>query len=114
MLKTPCSYFSSEKSEDRAFLRKLDFTYMIVDEAHTLKNPKGARYRNLSRFKTTRRLLLTGTPVQNNPKELMALLTFLMPLFNHRRKKDYERGDSEGKNDGGEKVRMGEGRGAKR
>lgn len=44
---------------------------MVVDEAHCLKNPKGARYKNMDKFSTGRRLLLTGTPVQNNAKELM-------------------------------------------
>lgn len=44
---------------------------MVVDEAHCLKNPKGARYKNMDRFNTRRRLLLTGTPVQNSAKELM-------------------------------------------
>lgn len=34
---------------------------MIVDEAHCLKNPKGARYKNMDNFTTQRRLLLTGT-----------------------------------------------------
>lgn len=54
---------------------------MIVDEAHCLKNQNGARYRNMNNLNTQRRLLLTGTPVQNRPAELVSLLCFLMPLF---------------------------------
>lgn len=58
---TTFSYFSSEKSDDRSFLRKFKFDYLVVDEAHCLKNPHGARYRNLDKFDTSHRLLLTGT-----------------------------------------------------
>lgn len=78
---TTFSYFSSEKDDDRTFLKKFEIDYLIVDEAHCLKNPNGARYQNLYKFKTSHRLLLTGTPVQNSPEELMSLLCFLMPLF---------------------------------
>ena len=35
----------------------------------------------MDKFRTSHRLLLTGTPIQNSPKELMSLLCFLMPLF---------------------------------
>ena len=61
---TTYSYFSSENKSDRNFLRKFQFDYMVVDEGHTLKNAKGLRYKNLNKFKTSHRLLLTGTPVQ--------------------------------------------------
>ena len=54
---------------------------MIVDEAHCLKNQKGARYKNMDKFNSKRRLLLTGTPVQNKIAELVSLLCFLMPIF---------------------------------
>ena len=63
---TTFSYFSTEKGDDRSFLRKFDWNYMVVDEAHCLKNPRGMRYKNMDCFKTERRLLLTGTPVQNS------------------------------------------------
>jgi len=99
---TSFSYFSSEKADDRNFLRKLNFTYMIIDEAHCLKNPTGARYKNLDRFKTERRILLTGTPVQNNPKELMSLLCFLMPFFKQPKSKGWS--DEQGGNDGGARI----------
>jgi len=68
---TSITYFQKETSVDRDFLRKFDFDYMVVDEGHLLKNAKGLRYKNLDRFKTRHRLLLTGTPVQNTPKELI-------------------------------------------
>ena len=57
---TTFSYFSSERSDDRSFLRKFKFDYMVVDEAHCLKNPKSSRYQNMVKFNTTHRLLLTG------------------------------------------------------
>lgn len=104
---TTFSYFSSDSNKnDRQFLRKFDFDYLIVDEGHTLKNPKGLRYKNLYKFKTSHRLLLTGTPVQNSPKELMSLLTFLMPLFDRKTKssKRDRNHDSDDENDGGERM----------
>lgn len=80
----PITYFQKETSEDRDFLRKFNFDYLICDEGHLLKNAKGLRYKNIDRFRTRHRLLLTGTPIQNSPQELMALLCFLMPLFKKR------------------------------
>jgi SWI/SNF-related matrix-associated actin-dependent regulator 1 of chromatin subfamily A len=80
----PITYFQKEKSDDRSFLRKFNYDYLVVDEAHVLKNPSGIRYKSLDRFSTKHRLLLTGTPVQNSPKELMSLLCFLMPLFSRK------------------------------
>ncbi|EED86431.1 helicase-like protein [Thalassiosira pseudonana CCMP1335] len=104
---TTFSYFSSEKGDDRSFLRKFKFDYLVVDEGHTLKNPKGLRYKNLNKFSSTHRLLLTGTPVQNSPKELMSLLCFLMPLFDTKAKSSKRKGeyddDGDG-NDGGERM----------
>jgi len=104
---TTFSYFSSEKSDDRSFLKKFHFDYLVVDEGHTLKNPKGLRYRNLDKFKTSHRLLLTGTPVQNSPKELMSLLCFLMPLFQTKtkaKKRKNRMDDDDDDNDGGERM----------
>ncbi|KAA3677099.1 SWI/SNF-related matrix-associated actin-dependent regulator of chromatin subfamily A [Paragonimus westermani] len=65
--------------EDRALLKRVNFHYGIFDEAHMLKNMSSQRYRHLSNFRVQRRLLLTGTPLQNNLLELVSLLSFLMP-----------------------------------
>lgn len=65
--------------DDRVLFRKLDFHYVIFDEAHMLKNMATARYENLMRVQASRKLLLTGTPLQNNLVELMSLLVFVMP-----------------------------------
>lgn len=53
--------------------------YVIFDEAHMLKNMTTQRYAHLFRINAERRLLLTGTPLQNNLLELMSLLCFVMP-----------------------------------
>lgn len=95
----PITYFSKEKSDDRSFLKKFRYDYLVCDEAHLIKNHEGQRYRTLDKFKTKHRLLLSGTPVMNNPQELMSLLCFLMRLFS---RKTQEFGD-EG-NDGGARM----------
>lgn len=59
--------------------------YVIFDEAHMLKNMTTQRYAHLVRINADRRLLLTGTPLQNSLLELMSLLCFVMPsLFANR------------------------------
>jgi SWI/SNF-related matrix-associated actin-dependent regulator 1 of chromatin subfamily A len=50
--------------EDRKFLRKWGFQYLILDEGHMVKNVQSQRYKNLTTIKTPHRLLLTGTPVR--------------------------------------------------
>ncbi|KAL3926939.1 MAG: hypothetical protein SGBAC_013278 [Bacillariaceae sp.] len=77
----PVTYFQKEKSEDRKFLNKFNFDYLVVDEAHMLKNAASTRYKMLDRMISRHRLLLTGTPVQNSPQELLNMLCFIMPLF---------------------------------
>lgn len=99
---SPITYFQKEQSDDRVFLRRFKYDYMVVDEAHLLKNARGLRYKYLDRFTTQHRLLLTGTPVQNSPKELLALLCFLMPLFSRDSGEDSF--DKSSENDGGESM----------
>ncbi|KAK3091472.1 hypothetical protein FSP39_020046 [Pinctada imbricata] len=65
--------------EDRALFKRLEFHYAIFDEGHMLKNMSSLRYQNLMKINAERRLLLTGTPLQNNLLELMSLLSFVMP-----------------------------------
>ncbi|XP_043698227.1 probable ATP-dependent DNA helicase CHR12 [Telopea speciosissima] len=68
---------------DKSFLKKIQWHYMIVDEGHRLKNHESALARTLADYKIRRRLLLTGTPIQNSLQELWALLNFLLPtIFN--------------------------------
>lgn len=69
---------------DKSFLKKIHWYYMIVDEGHRLKNSECALAKTLvSGYRIRRRLLLTGTPIQNSLQELWALLNFLLPsIFN--------------------------------
>ncbi|XP_058819830.1 SWI/SNF-related matrix-associated actin-dependent regulator of chromatin subfamily A containing DEAD/H box 1 homolog [Topomyia yanbarensis] len=65
--------------EEKKMWRVTQFQYVIFDEAHMLKNMTSQRYENLLRIRAERRILLTGTPLQNNLLELMSLLCFVMP-----------------------------------
>lgn len=60
-------------------LKKFRWHYVVVDEAHRLKNEKTRLSQTLRQLKTRHRLLLTGTPLQNNLHELWALLNYLLP-----------------------------------
>ncbi|XP_052193253.1 probable helicase CHR10 isoform X2 [Diospyros lotus] len=65
---------------DQDFLSQIPWLYAIVDEAQRLKNPSSVLYNVLrERFVIPRRLLMTGTPIQNNLTELWALMHFCMP-----------------------------------
>ncbi|XP_016331111.1 SWI/SNF-related matrix-associated actin-dependent regulator of chromatin subfamily A containing DEAD/H box 1A [Sinocyclocheilus anshuiensis] len=64
---------------DRSLFRKLRLKYAVFDEGHMLKNMNSQRYRHLMAINAEHRLLLTGTPLQNNLLELMSLLNFIMP-----------------------------------
>lgn len=65
---------------DRNFLNKIHWSYLMVDEAHRLKDSNSLLYQVLAEFKTDSRLLITGTPLQNTLRELWCLLHFLDPL----------------------------------
>ncbi|XP_023515240.1 probable helicase CHR10 isoform X1 [Cucurbita pepo subsp. pepo] len=65
---------------DQDFLSQIAWQYAVIDEAQRLKNPSSVLYNVLKeRFLIPRRLLMTGTPIQNNLSELWALLHFCMP-----------------------------------
>lgn len=65
--------------EERKMFRVTRMHYVIFDEAHMLKNMTTQRYTQLAQINAQNRLLLTGTPLQNNLLELMSLLCFVMP-----------------------------------
>lgn len=70
--------------KDRPFLSKIKWLYLIVDEGHRMKNAHSKLSTTLSNHYTSRfRLLLTGTPLQNNLPELWALLNFVLPRIFH-------------------------------
>ncbi|TRY68060.1 hypothetical protein DNTS_003641 [Danionella cerebrum] len=66
-------------SSDRSLFSRLKLEYAVFDEGHLLKNMNSLRYRHLMAINAKYRLLLTGTPLQNNLLELMSLLNFIMP-----------------------------------
>ncbi|KAH3744089.1 protein CHROMATIN REMODELING 5 [Pelomyxa schiedti] len=65
--------------KDKSILGAINWRYLIVDEAHRLKNSSSQLHEVLKEFKTGNRLLITGTPLQNSLGELWSLLNFLMP-----------------------------------
>lgn len=68
---------------EKSVFKKFNWRYMVIDEAHRIKNEKSKLSEILREFKTANRLLITGTPLQNNLHELWALLNFLLPdVFN--------------------------------
>eukprot|EP01130_Rhizamoeba_saxonica_P013576 TRINITY_DN5809_c1_g1_i1.p1 TRINITY_DN5809_c1_g1~~TRINITY_DN5809_c1_g1_i1.p1 ORF type:complete len:1529 (-),score=423.68 TRINITY_DN5809_c1_g1_i1:329-4915(-) len=64
---------------DASILKKPYWKYMVVDEAHRLKNPQSKLYLALSEYEFDSCLFLTGTPIQNDLQELYTLLSFLEP-----------------------------------
>ena len=72
---TTYTYFERQSgSEDRSFLYKFRFAYVVYDEAHAIKNMNSQRYARLAKIRSENQLLLSGTPVQNNLSELLALM----------------------------------------
>ena len=68
--------------KDRPILSKIKWLHMIVDEGHRMKNASSKLSSTLTTYYTSRyRLILTGTPLQNNLPELWALLNFVLPTI---------------------------------
>lgn len=69
---------------DRKHLAHFGWKFIIIDEGHRIKNMNCRLIRELQSYQSANRLLITGTPLQNNLAELWALLHFLMPsIFNN-------------------------------
>ncbi|CAH2355857.1 ISWI chromatin-remodeling complex ATPase Isw2p [[Candida] railenensis] len=96
---------------EKSQLKKFRWEYIIVDEAHRIKNEDSSLSQIIRLFYSKNRLLITGTPLQNNLHELWALLNFLLPdvfgdsevfdeWFENQSKQENEDGDG----DGGDKV----------
>ncbi|XP_060885970.1 chromodomain-helicase-DNA-binding protein 1-like [Labrus mixtus] len=65
--------------KDASFLRRWKWKVLVVDEAHRLKNQNSVLHKTLTQFSVGFRVLLTGTPIQNNLLELYSLLNFIQP-----------------------------------
>ncbi|KZT30521.1 hypothetical protein NEOLEDRAFT_1082564 [Neolentinus lepideus HHB14362 ss-1] len=66
-------------TQDQQYFQRVKWQYMVLDEAQNIKNSSSVRWKTLLGFNCRNRLLLTGTPIQNNMQELWALLHFIMP-----------------------------------
>uniref|UniRef100_A0A4X2LX04 Snf2 related CREBBP activator protein n=1 Tax=Vombatus ursinus TaxID=29139 RepID=A0A4X2LX04_VOMUR len=77
--------------QDHQAFRRKNWRYLILDEAQNIKNFKSQRWQSLLNFNSQRRLLLTGTPLQNSLMELWSLMHFLMPhvFQSHREFKEW-------------------------
>jgi len=64
---------------EKSHFKKIVWKYFVIDEAHRIKNEDSLLSKVIREFQTSARLLLTGTPLQNNLHELWALLNFLLP-----------------------------------
>ncbi|CAF4765294.1 unnamed protein product, partial [Rotaria sp. Silwood1] len=67
--------------KDSKYLSSINWSVVLVDEAHRLKNDDSMLYRTLIQFESQHRILITGTPLQNSLKELWSLLHFIMPNY---------------------------------
>lgn len=73
------SYESMVDDAGKRILSKIPWAGLVVDEGHRLKNDKSQLYDRLLRMKFGFKVLLTGTPLQNNIRELFNLMQFLDP-----------------------------------
>ena len=64
---------------EKSVFKKFNWKYLVIDEAHRIKNEESKLSLIVREMKTGNRLLLTGTPLQNNLHELWSLLNFLLP-----------------------------------
>jgi SWI/SNF-related matrix-associated actin-dependent regulator of chromatin subfamily A member 5 len=65
--------------KEKGHLKKFHWRYIIIDEAHRIKNENSLLSKTVRMMHSNYRLLITGTPLQNNLHELWALLNFLLP-----------------------------------
>ena len=66
---------------DVDILLPINWNYLVLDEGHLIKNPKAKVTQAVKRLLANHRLILSGTPIQNNVLELWSLFDFLMPGF---------------------------------
>ena len=94
--------------KEKTTFRKFNWRYIIIDEAHRIKNENSILSQTVRLLHSNFRLLITGTPLQNNLHELWALLNFLLPEV-FRNAEDFDElfqvdGDEEAKGEGNQAV----------
>lgn len=67
--------------KDTKKLQKIDFLYVVLDEGHIIRNPKSFTSISVKSIRADHRLILSGTPLQNNVVELWSLFDFLTPGY---------------------------------
>jgi SNF2 family DNA or RNA helicase len=67
--------------QDHEALAEIAGLYVVVDEAHHIKNPAAKRTRAIKTLNGRHKLALTGTPIQNNLQELWSLFDYVIPGF---------------------------------
>nr|XP_009797726.1 PREDICTED: helicase SWR1 isoform X2 [Nicotiana sylvestris] len=72
---------SAQQKDDRKILKRWRWSCVLMDEAHALKDKSSYRWKNLMSVarNANQRLMLTGTPLQNDLHELWSILEFMMP-----------------------------------
>lgn len=66
---------------DITFLKEFYFNYIVLDESQAIKNPLSKRYKATRLLQSRNKLVLTGTPIENNTFDLYAQFSFLNPLI---------------------------------
>lgn len=64
---------------DVEFIKDFKFNYIILDESQAIKNPNSKRYKAVRLLNSYNRLVLTGTPIENNTFDLYAQMNFINP-----------------------------------
>jgi SNF2 family DNA or RNA helicase len=86
---------------DLVALKAFNFNYIVLDESQAIKNPTSKRYKSVCMLQARNRLVVTGTPIENNTFDLYAQFNFLNPGFFGSQKdfKDKYANEIDGKND---------------
>ncbi len=79
------SYDSAKDNDTRSRFSRTKWAGLVVDEAQALKNDENTLYKALNTLRISFKLLLTGTPLQNNKRELFNLVQFIDPAQNAER-----------------------------
>jgi len=66
---------------DISELSEIDFEYIILDEAQHIKNASAQRSKAVKKLNTKYKMILSGTPIENNPAELWSIFDFLIPGY---------------------------------